>query len=90
MAKFFPNYNRNFLLFVGEHRSAEFLKLNPNGEVPVLVDADLNIYDAVPILLYLAEKYTKFISFGETEKDIMMVYIIFVIYLIMFYIYLRV
>lgn len=41
----------------GEHHNSEFLKLNPSGRVPVLVDDDLVLTESVAILLYLAEKY---------------------------------
>ena len=57
----------------GEHRSPEFLKLNPHGEVPVLVDGKVVVFEACAILLYLAEKYTKFNRFGETDQEKMMV-----------------
>jgi len=41
----------------GEHRSPEFLALNPAGKLPVLVDDDLILTESVAIVLYLAEKY---------------------------------
>jgi glutathione S-transferase len=40
-----------------EQRSAEFLKLNPHGKVPVLVDEDVVIYDSTIINEYLDEEY---------------------------------
>ena len=39
----------------GEHRSPEFLTLNPAGKLPVLVDGDLILTESVAIVLYLAE-----------------------------------
>jgi glutathione S-transferase len=45
-------------LLAGEHRSPEFLKINPAGKIPVLVDGDLVLTESVAIVLYLAEKYS--------------------------------
>jgi glutathione S-transferase len=44
-------------LVAGEHRRPEFLKINPAGKIPVLVDGDLTLTESVAIVLYLAEKY---------------------------------
>ncbi|XP_071932524.1 glutathione S-transferase 2 isoform X4 [Coffea arabica] len=40
-----------------EQQTPEFLKLNPMGYVPVLVDGDIVLADSFAILLYLDEKF---------------------------------
>jgi glutathione S-transferase len=44
-------------LGASEHRRPDFLKINPAGKLPVLVDDDLVLTESVAIVLYLAEKY---------------------------------
>jgi glutathione S-transferase len=44
-------------LVKGEHRSPEFLKINPAGRVPALVDGDVVVTESVAIVQYLAAKY---------------------------------
>ena len=44
-------------LSAGEHRREEFLRLNPAGKLPVLVDGDMVLSESVAIVLHLAEKY---------------------------------
>ena len=44
-------------LRVGEQRTPEFLKMNPYGKVPVLVDDDLVVYDSTIINEYLEDEY---------------------------------
>jgi glutathione S-transferase len=41
----------------GEHKSPQFLKLNPFGQVPVLVDGYIVVRDSHAILIYLARRY---------------------------------
>lgn len=47
---------RNFNLFAGEHQSEEFKAINPNVKVPVLVDGDLKLWEANPIMIYLSDR----------------------------------
>jgi glutathione S-transferase len=46
-------------LAAGEQRRPEFLKINPAGKIPVLVDGDRVLTESVAIVLYLAEKYPR-------------------------------
>jgi glutathione S-transferase len=41
----------------GEHQSPAYLRLNPNGRIPVLVDGDLVLYEAAAICLHLADRF---------------------------------
>jgi glutathione S-transferase len=37
------------------HKSPEYLRLNPNGQIPVLVDGDFVLYETAAICLHLAD-----------------------------------
>ena len=39
------------------HKSPAYLKLNPNGLIPVLVDGDLVLYETAAILMHLADTH---------------------------------
>lgn len=39
----------------GAHQSPEYLQLNPNGRIPVLVDGDLVLYETAAIVLHLID-----------------------------------
>ncbi|HTD90760.1 MAG TPA: glutathione S-transferase family protein [Burkholderiales bacterium] len=40
-----------------QHKSADFLKINPRGEVPALEDGGKVIWDSAACLVYIARKY---------------------------------
>lgn len=44
---------------VGAHKSPAYLKLNPNGLIPVLVDGDLVLYETAAILLHLLDTHSE-------------------------------
>jgi GSH-dependent disulfide-bond oxidoreductase len=46
----------------GEQFGAEFVALNPNSKVPVIVDGDVRVFDSAAILLYLSEKTGRFLA----------------------------
>jgi len=59
----------------GEQKVDAFLKLNPNAKVPVLVDPEgrrneFVLTESAAILVYLAEKYGKFLPTTVEEKAI--------------------
>lgn len=43
----------------GAQFDPEYLKINPNGKIPALVDGETKVFESVAILIYLAEKYGK-------------------------------
>ncbi len=52
-----------------EHKSDEFLKLNPQGLLPVLTDGDLVVFETGAILWHLIERAGKFGANGPDAAD---------------------
>jgi glutathione S-transferase len=42
-----------------EHKSPEFLKINPMGKVPAMVDGDVTLFESMAINYYIADTYKK-------------------------------
>lgn len=52
-----PAQTQQVELAQGQHRSPDFLALNPLGQVPVVQDGDITLHDSNAILIYLTARY---------------------------------
>ena len=63
----------------GEQHRPEFLAVNPNGKVPVIIDGDTTVFDSNAILLYLAEKTGKFLPpAGQKHRGELLSWLMFI------------
>lgn len=60
----------------GEQFGSDFVKINPNSKIPAMVDYSVKpvipVFESASILLYLAEKFQKFIPTDFAKKTEMM------------------
>ncbi|AHI05946.1 glutathione S-transferase family protein [Bdellovibrio bacteriovorus W] len=70
-------------LAANEQKTPEFLKMNPNGRIPVIVDHEgpfgkkQTVFESGAILYYLAEKYGRFFGNNLSEKAVAMEWVMF-------------
>ena len=67
-------------LMAGEQKSESFLKINPNGRIPALIDhsaGNFPIFESGAIMLYLAEKHGKFMPADAKGKSIVTQWLMF-------------
>lgn len=67
------DYELTYIDFAkNEQKAPEYIKLNPNGRIPTIVDRSNNdfvVFESGAILWYLAEKYNKFLPITPKEKS---------------------
>ncbi len=53
-----------------EHQQEAYLRLNPKGKIPLLVDGDLYLTESAAICLYLADNYAKLTEHHHFSPDL--------------------
>ncbi|HVY99048.1 MAG TPA: glutathione S-transferase family protein [Dongiaceae bacterium] len=56
-------------LNAGQHKTPEFLKINPNGQLPALDDGGFLLFESLAINLYLAKKYGGPLAAASLKED---------------------
>jgi len=67
-------------LGANDQKKNSYLKLNPNGKIPVIIDHDNNdfvVFESGAILIYLAEKTGKLLPLNEYDRSIAIQWLMF-------------
>jgi GST-like protein len=64
----------------GEQHRPDYVRLNPNARIPTIVDRDAGgfvVFESGAILLYLAEKYGRFLSTDPKGRSLILQWLMF-------------
>lgn len=67
----------------GQQKSPEYLAINPNGRIPAIIDEPedgsdpITVFESGAIMVYLAEKYGKFLPATEPQRSTVMQWVMF-------------
>lgn len=63
----------------GTQKEEWYLKINPNGRIPAMIDHDeeITIFESGAIMIYLAEKFGKFLPASGAERAAVMSWVMF-------------
>ena len=64
----------------GEQKQPDFLKMNPNGRIPVIVDRERDnwtVFESGAIMIYLAEKTGSFLPEDPLQRSRVMQWLMF-------------
>ena len=67
-------------LIKGDQKKKSFLKINPNGRIPAIIDRgenNLAIFESGAIMIYLAEKTGKLLPSDQTKKSEVLQWLMF-------------
>ncbi len=64
-----PYTSRLLSFSAGEHKTPEFLRLNPRHKVPVIRDGDFVLNESLAIVVYLDRKVPDFPLFGRDAEE---------------------